>query len=138
MKRKSSVKIGEEFEELCENVLKSVGMVTWRPRKSRSFRKGENGGTDIFGLFDIVAVSQNSPNNMVWVQCKKNKNNISKDLRKKIEEFKLPELFNFKQFWWFNKNNKIVIENWNEELKKWETELEKPSPPVPDIEKKAI
>ena len=72
LKKKSSYKIGEEFEKKCVAWIEQNGFTAWRPKKSRQFRKGEKGGTDVFGLFDVIAVRKTPPFDLWFLQCKKN------------------------------------------------------------------
>lgn len=48
---------GESHEQTVQALYERWGYRTWRPRKSRMVRGASQGGVDIFGAFDIIAVT---------------------------------------------------------------------------------
>jgi hypothetical protein len=59
--------LGRKMERLVMDRWESFGYTTWQPPRAQ-YRKKHDGGTDIFGLWDFIAVKDEHPVHLVQVK----------------------------------------------------------------------
>ena len=59
--------LGRKMERLVMKHWEADGFSTWQPPRAQ-YRKKHDGGTDVFGLWDFIAVKDEHPVNLVQVK----------------------------------------------------------------------
>lgn len=97
------------YERRAQRELEALGYwVEWKYRPPMAWRAGIY-SPDFFKIFDLLAYKIGEP--LRWISIK-GKMGISKEHRKKIEDFKLPA-FNVKEIWAKRRSRKKDKRFWN-------------------------